>query len=115
MNRPDLAVLPRLPVDADGPVFEEPWQAQAFAMTVQLHASGAFSWSEWAQALAAELRAADARGEPDDGHHYYEHWLAALERLLTTRGMASPDDLDDSKAGWAEAYRRTPHGRPVEL
>ncbi len=115
MNRPDIAALPRLPVDADGPVFAEPWQAQAFALTVQLHAEGAFSWSEWAQALAKELRAADDRGEPDDGNHYYEHWLSALERLLAARDMASPQALADRKQAWAEAYRRTPHGRPVEL
>ena len=115
MSRPELAALPSLPVDADGPVFAEPWQAQAFALAVQLHAKGAFSWSDWAAALSAELKAAAARGEADDGSHYYEHWLAALERLTLERGLAGVGALSERKAAWEEAYRRTPHGRPVEL
>ena len=110
-----FAALPRLPADADGPVFDEPWQAQAFALAVQLHAAGAFSWSDWAATLSAELKAAEARGEPDDGSRYYVHWLAALERLTADRGLAAPDALAERKAAWAEAYRRTPHGRPVTL
>jgi nitrile hydratase accessory protein len=122
LNRPDdapsvqrFATSPRLPADAEGPVFAEPWQAHAFAMAVHLHAAGAFAWSDWATGLAAELAAADARGEPDDGSHYYEHWLAALERLVRERGMAGAEALAQRKEDWAEAYRRTPHGRPVQL
>ena len=110
-----FAVLPHLPVDSSGPVFEEPWQAQAFALAVQLHAAGAFSWNDWAAALSAELKAAEARGESDDGSRYYEHWLAALERLVGERGLAAPQALAERKAAWAAAYQRTPHGRPVEL
>jgi len=110
LNPPDLA-QPLF----DEPVFAEPWQAQAFALAHQLHAEGAFSWNEWAAALSAELKAAEARGESDDGSRYYEHWLAALEGLVTERGLAAPRDLTERKAAWAEAYRRTPHGRPVEL
>jgi nitrile hydratase accessory protein len=104
-----------LPLDAGGPVFAEPWQAQAFALAVQLHAQGAFTWTEWAAALSRELGAAKARGEPDDGSRYYEHWLAALEQLVVGRGLASPLAMQERKAAWAEAYRTTPHGRPVEL
>ena len=118
MSRPDaarFASLPRLPVDAEGPVFAEPWQAQAFALAVQLHAEGAFSWTDWAAALSRELKAAEARGEPDDGSHYYEHWLAALEGLVSGRGLLSAEALALRKAAWAAAYERTPHGRPVEL
>ncbi len=110
MNPPDLAD----PVFAE-PIFAEPWQAQAFALTIQLHAAGAFTWNDWAAALSAELKAAEARGESDDGSRYYEHWLAALERLVAERGLAAPHALAERKAAWAEAYRRTPHGRPVEL
>jgi nitrile hydratase accessory protein len=116
LSPPDFSrTLPRLLVDAEGPVFAEPWQAQAFALAVQLHAQGVFSWSDWAEALAAELKAAEARGEADDGSRYYEHWLAALERLVGAHGLAAPDALAERKAAWAEAYRRTPHGQPVEL
>src|SRR6202048_5449042 len=84
----NLPALPRLPRDADGPVFAEPWQAQAFALAVKLSEQGHFTWKEWGVELAAELKAAEDRGEPDDGTHYYEHWLAALERMVTRKRLA---------------------------
>ena len=122
LNQPDpnlkpenLAALPRLPRDEGGPVFAEPWQAQAFALAVKLAEQGHFTWKEWAATLADELQAAASRGEPDDGSHYYEHWLAALERLVTAKGLTDPAALLARKEAWAEAYRRTPHGKPVEL
>ena len=43
------------PGDGTGPVFAEPWQAQAFALVVRLHAEGAFTWTEWAAALSDAL------------------------------------------------------------
>jgi nitrile hydratase accessory protein len=106
--------LPRLPVDEAGPVFAEPWQAQAFALAVRLSTQGHFTWTEWAAALAAELAAA-ARGAPDDGSRYYEHWLAALETLVTAKGLSDAPALEMRKRAWAHAYRHTPHGQPVEL
>ena len=111
----NLAALPRLPRDEGGPVFAEPWEAQAFALAVKLSEQGHFTWKEWAAALADELQAAANRGEPDDGSRYYHHWLAALERLVTAKGLADPAALLARKKAWAEAYRRTPHGKPVEL
>ena len=110
-----LSDLPRLPRDEGGPVFAEPWQAQAFALAVKLSEQGHFTWKEWAAALASELQAAARRGEPDDGSRYYEHWLATLERLVTTKGLADPMALLRRKEAWAAAYRDTPHGQPVEL
>jgi len=110
-----LAALLRLPRDEGGPVFAEPWQAQAFALAVKLSEQGHFTWKEWAAALAQELKAAAERGEPDDGSHYYEHWLATLERLVTGRGLSDPESLLARKEAWADAYRHTPHGKPVEL
>jgi nitrile hydratase accessory protein len=112
-----LAALPRLPRDEGGPVFAEPWQAQAFALAVRLSEQGHFSWKEWAATLAAELKAAADRGEPDDGSRYYHHWLAALERLVTEKGLTDPAAIVARKEAWAEAeaYRRTPHGKPVGL
>ena len=97
------------------PVFQEPWQAQAFALVVHLHGRGAFTWQEWANTLSEEVRKAAARGELDDGTLYYEHWLAALERLVRERGLAEQAALAARKDAWAEAYRRPPHGKPVEL
>lgn len=118
--QPDLSAerlnaLPRIPRDEEGPVFAEPWQAQAFAMAVRLSEQGHFTWKEWAAALAAELKAAEDRGEPDDGTHYYEHWLATLERLVTAKALSNPNEMLARKEAWADAYRHTPHGKPIEL
>ena len=110
-----LAALPSLPRDEGGPVFAEPWQAQAFALAVRLSAQGYFTWKEWAAALAAELKAAADSGAPDDGSRYYQYWLAALERLVAAKGLSDPETMLARKEAWAEAYRRTPHGKPVEL
>jgi len=114
LSTPDL-ILPQLPRDAGGPVFAEPWQAQAFAMAVRLSEEGHFTWKEWADVLAAELKAAADRGEPDDGSHYYDHWLAALEKLVIAKQLTDRDALLARKEAWADAYRHTPHGKPVEL
>lgn len=100
------------PDGEDGPVFEEPWQAQAFALAVQLSQQGAFTWSEWAQALSAAL---SDGAVPDGGSGYYACWLAALETLAAAKGLTDPAALAARKAAWAQAYRVTPHGRPVEL
>jgi len=105
----------RLPRDAEGPVFAEPWQAEAFALTVRLHEAGCFAWPEWAAALAAVLRDVRDRDEADDGSRYYHHWLTALERLVTAKQVLSAADLDQRKAAWTQAYLATPHGKPVEL
>ncbi len=115
MNEADLAALPALPRDEGGPVFAEPWQAQAFAIAVRLSALGYFSWKEWAAALASELAAADERGEADDGFEYYHHWLAALEKLVISKGLTDVAALFERREAWADAYRHTPHGKPVQL
>ena len=110
-----LGALPRLPRDEGGPVFAEPWQANAFALAVKLSEQGHFTWNEWASALADTLRAAAERGEPDDGSQYYQYWLVTLERLVIAKGLANQETLRARKAAWIDAYRNTPHGRPVEL
>jgi nitrile hydratase accessory protein len=111
----DWAKLPSLPRDEGDPIFAEPWQAQAFALAVRLSALGHFTWKEWAAALAEELKVAAARGEDYDGSHYYEHWLAALEKLTAIKGLSGKEEMLRRKEEWAEAYRNTPHGEPVEL
>jgi nitrile hydratase accessory protein len=110
-----LEALPPLPRDEGGPVFAEPWQAQAFALAVRLSKEGHFTWKEWASSLADELKAAADRGEPDDGSRYYEHWLATLERLVTAKGLTDSSALHQRKEDWASAFRNTPHGKPVDL
>ena len=108
-------VVPGIPGDADGPVFREPWQAQAFAMTLALHERGLFTWPEWAAVLAIEIKRAQAAGDPDTGETYYRHWLAALERLVAERGVTDAAALARYRDAWDRAADRTPHGAPIEL
>jgi nitrile hydratase accessory protein len=107
--------VPGVPRDDDGPVFREPWEAQAFAMALVLHERGLFTWSEWAATLAGEIARAQAGGDPDTGETYYRHWLATLERLVAAKGVASSDTLHCYRDAWDRAADRTPHGSPIEL
>jgi nitrile hydratase accessory protein len=109
------STLTDLPRDEDGPVFREPWEAQAFAMALSLHERGLFTWSEWAATLAEEIKRAQANGDPDLGNTYYRHWLAALERLVAAKGVASLAVQHRYRDAWDHAADRTPHGRPSEL
>ena len=101
--------------ETGGPVFAEPWQAQAFAMAIQLHERGLFTWPEWAAALSAQIAAAQAAGDVDLGDTYYCHWLAALESLVTAKGAARADELARCARAWDHAADRTPHGQPIAL
>ena len=107
--------VPGVPRDAQGPVFREPWEAQAFSMAVALHERGVFTWTEWAATLADEIKRAQAAGDPDTGETYYRHWLAALERLVAEKGIASHGTLTRYRDAWDRAADRTPHGKPIEL
>jgi nitrile hydratase accessory protein len=107
--------IPGIPTDEDGPVFRAPWEAQAFAMALTLHARGVFTWAEWAHALGNEIKRAQAAGDPDTGDTYYHHWLATLERLVATKGVASSETLDRYRNAWDRAAYRTPHGSPIVL
>ena len=107
--------IPGLPRDADGPVFREPWEAQAFAMTLALYERGLFTWTEWAAALATEIKRAQNAGDPDTGETYYTHWLAALEKIVAEKGVASHETLHRYRDAWGHACDRTPHGQPIEL
>jgi nitrile hydratase accessory protein len=110
---PDLPALPR--DEAEAPVFREPWEAQAFAMAVRLHEAGHFTWTEWAERLARAIKEAQGAGDPDRGDTYYHHWLAALEALVTEKGLVGAGELGRRKADWDAAARSTPHGKPIEL
>ncbi len=114
-DQKDLDALPSLPRDEDGPVFREPWEAQAFSMTVMLHQQGHFTWKEWTECLGAEIAGAKKRGDPDLGDTYYLHWLAAIEKMVAEKGIASADTLHRRKEEWDAAARATPHGQPILL
>jgi len=107
--------LPRIPQDNDGPVFREPWEAQAFAMTLTLYQRGLFTWNEWATALGSEIKRAQAAGDPDSGETYYLHWLSALEKLVAEKGVTTTETLHRYRDAWEHACDRTPHGQPIEL
>ena len=104
-----------IPRDQDGPVFRAPWEAQAFAMALSLHDRGVFTWSEWAAALADQIKRAQAAGDPDTGETYYRHWLNALERIVAAKGLADGEMLARYRHAWHHAADRTPHGTPIEL
>ncbi len=107
--------LPLQPHDDDGPVFAEPWQAQAFALAVKLSEQGHFTWKEWAETLGGEIQAAMDAGDADLGDTYYQHWMRALERLSLEKRLVSPENLDHRTDQWRRAYLNTPHGQPIEL
>jgi len=107
--------VPNIPRDDDGPVFREPWEAQAFAMTLALHERGLFTWPEWAAALATEIKRAQDEGDPDTGETYYRHWLAALENVVADKGVTTTHDLHRTRDAWDRACDRTPHGQPIVL
>jgi len=107
--------VPSIPCDAEGPVFREPWQAQAFAMALALHGRGLFTWPEWAALLTEEIRRAQAEGDPDTGETYYLHWLATLERIVAAKGVATAATLARYRNAWDHAADRTPHGAPIAL
>jgi nitrile hydratase accessory protein len=101
--------------DENGPVFREPWEAQSFAMVLALFERGAFTWPQWAAVLADEITRAQAAGDPDTGGTYYHHWLAALERIVSERGLTDRDALARYHDAWDHAADRTPHGSPIVL
>ena len=101
--------------NAEGPVFREPWEAQAFAIALSLNERGAFSSNEWAAVLGEEIKKAQAARDPDTGETYYHHWLAALERLVAAKGLADAETLSRTREAWQRACARTPHGAPIGL
>lgn len=112
MSRPEAPEPPpAFGPQGEAPPFAAPWQAQAFALVVSLHEQGAFTWPEWTKVFSRRL-AHTPNGDPEG---YYHAWVAALEDLAADRGLASPGDLAERKHAWADAYRHTPHGKPVRL
>ncbi len=109
----ELTASPGLPRSPEGaPVFAEPWQAQAFAMTVHLHARDVFSWTEWAESLSAEVH---RPGRATDGSDYFDAWVSALAGLLERKGLADRDIVEALRESWQRAAEATPHGAPIEL
>ena len=112
LGRNDDVTVPR---NTGGPVFREPWEAQAFALALSLQERGLFTWKEWATTLGDEIKKAQAAGDPDTGETYYHHWLATLERIVAAKGLADAHLLARTRVAWQHACERTPHGTPIEL
>ncbi len=108
MTRPDLTALPDIILDQDEPVFAAPWEAQVFAMAINLHQRGAFGWDVWARYLSREIHCGVERP-------YYQHWLSALEKIVAEKNITSLGDLSDCRRAWHAAAATTPHGQPIEL
>ena len=107
--------VPSIPRSAEGPVFNAPWEAEAFALALALHERGLFDWNEWAATLGQEIKKAQAAGDPDTGETYYRHWLATLERIVADKGLADAGVLARTRDAWERACARTPHGTPIAL
>jgi nitrile hydratase accessory protein len=95
--------------------FDEPWQAEALALSMALVQAGRFSPGEWATSLASAISHAQAGGDQDDGSSYYSHVLDALEHLVIEKSMATQEAVAARKEAWRTAYTKTPHGKPVIL
>jgi nitrile hydratase accessory protein len=113
--RQALDAVPSIPRDTEGPVFREPWEAQAFALTLSLFQQGLFTWKEWTATLVAEINRAQEAGDPDTGETYYHHWLAALEHIVAAKGITDDATLGRYNEAWRRAADRTPHGQPIVL
>ncbi len=110
-----IAAVPSIPHRDDAPVFQAPWEAEAFAMVLALHERQVFSWTEWASVLADAIFQAQQEGDPDIGDTYYLHWLSALENIVLAKGVGAPDQLQGLAEAWRQAALTTPHGMPIEL
>jgi nitrile hydratase accessory protein len=110
-----IATVPGIPRGPEGPVFREPWEAQAFAMAVTLHERGLFGWGEWTAVLSDEIKRAQAKVDPDTGETYYRHWVAALERIVAEKDITDTAALARYRNAWDRAADRTPHGMPIVL
>lgn len=110
-----LGALNALPDGERSPVFNAPWEAEAFAIAVALQRKGVFTWDEWASTLGQAIKDARAAGDPDTGATYYSHWLAAVERIVQQKGIADAATLNRYRDAWGRAAERTPHGEPIVL
>ena len=115
MNDPEASQIGPLKRTDNEPIFDEPWQAQVLAMADTLSRSGAFTPTEWSEALGEELRRAAEIGAPDNAATYYEAALKALERLLIRVGITTSEIVSDRRDAWIRAYHATPHGHSVRL
>lgn len=116
VSQRELRETPFIPRDDEGPVFNEPWMARAFAMTLKLAEAKIFTWGEWCEALSSEIKLAQAEGDPDLGDTYYMHWLGALEKLVVDKQVSNSQGLKLAFEDWRAADHAREHGEaPVYI
>ena len=108
-------LIPDLAKDEESLQFNEPWQAQVFALAVSLSEAGLFSWQEWSDELSATILKAQEFVDPDLGSTYYQLWLKTLERILTSKEVLDQTSILQRMKKWEEAYLKTPHGQPLKI
>lgn len=97
------------------PVFEAPWHAQVFALTVHLNEAGRFTWPDWTARFGERLAARGLDHSLDGGDDYFTAWVETLEDVLAEQGLAERAAVAEMQAAWEAAYLATPHGAPVKL
>lgn len=99
------------PPMANGEVlFEQPWHGRVFGMAVALREAGVYSWQEFQASLIEVVGDWDRHNPASDPYEYYEHFQAALLRLLAAKGLVVDDDLEARTATFAAR----PHGHDHE-
>lgn len=102
-------------IDRTGPVFDEPWQAQAFSVLVALRQEGCFEWKDWVDVFSQTIKAFPAEPGETANAAYFRQWAYALERMLVGRGLLTASEIAGREQQWRQAYLNTPHGEPVHL
>ena len=95
--------------------FDEPWHAELFAVTVHLSERNLFSWAEWTDEIGEQISKVKLKRPIDGSNDYYNIWLQALIELISNKGITDAEAISDVQNCWADAYRNTPHGKPVKL
>lgn len=102
-------------MSAPDPVFEAPWHAQLFALTVHLNETGRLEWGNWAARFGATLKRHGVSKELNGGDDYFNAWLETFEALLAETGDADAALVNRTRDAWEQAYLTTAHGDPVTL
>jgi nitrile hydratase accessory protein len=76
-----------VPRDNGDIVFAAPWEARAFALAVGVVQRVDLPWDAFRLRLIEQISL-----DPD--RPYYESWAAALESLVVSLGLTTPDALD---------------------
>lgn len=89
--------------------FNSPWEIRAFALAVAAHQSGHYEWTQFQGALIASIQEweTSVADLSDESWSYYQHWVTALEHVLSEVGAVHPGDV----AGRTARVLATPPNR----